>query len=208
MCNEPSTLRCSGCSSLWYCSKACQKGDWPLHKLLCSQMKTMELDTRPDASFRRAIFLSDSAVAPVIKFVWVKVEEVDATLERPVLKEWFSKSTTTGTFNYNHLRKRWLPGVLDIRHGDNYSWDGSLPNQGVMAATKGRPAHEWNGPLVVLRNKKTDRLNGMDPGLYTDVEIGDLRNIADYFAYCADYQYPYWLVPNNEDPEKWLTEEH
>ena len=31
-CSQPATLRCSRCQSSWYCSKDCQRSDWPLHK--------------------------------------------------------------------------------------------------------------------------------------------------------------------------------
>lgn len=34
-CQQPSARQCSGCKVVRYCSTACQKEDWPQHKLLC-----------------------------------------------------------------------------------------------------------------------------------------------------------------------------
>ena len=34
-CGQPSTLRCSQCKSMYYCSKACQRQHWPAHKASC-----------------------------------------------------------------------------------------------------------------------------------------------------------------------------
>lgn len=35
MYTNAGTLTCSGCHDIQYCSKDCQKTDWPLHKLVC-----------------------------------------------------------------------------------------------------------------------------------------------------------------------------
>ena len=39
-CGEPSKWRCTGCKAHSYCSEACQKSDWPEHKLRCKICKT------------------------------------------------------------------------------------------------------------------------------------------------------------------------
>ncbi|KAG0223507.1 hypothetical protein BGW41_005466 [Actinomortierella wolfii] len=38
-CNKPASLRCSRCKINHYCSAACQKADWPLHRHACSPVK-------------------------------------------------------------------------------------------------------------------------------------------------------------------------
>eukprot|EP00931_Biecheleriopsis_adriatica_P095180 TRINITY_DN68811_c0_g1_i1.p1 TRINITY_DN68811_c0_g1~~TRINITY_DN68811_c0_g1_i1.p1 ORF type:complete len:317 (+),score=45.41 TRINITY_DN68811_c0_g1_i1:89-952(+) len=35
VCNHKPAKACSGCSSTWYCSRACQKSDWKRHKPEC-----------------------------------------------------------------------------------------------------------------------------------------------------------------------------
>ena len=34
-CTRPGTKRCSRCKKVWYCSQACQRKQWPLHKEIC-----------------------------------------------------------------------------------------------------------------------------------------------------------------------------
>jgi len=38
-CDAPSTLRCSGCSKVYYCSKKCQKDAWAVHIFDCNPKK-------------------------------------------------------------------------------------------------------------------------------------------------------------------------
>ena len=35
--------RCAGCKSFSYCSKDCQRSDWPSHKRLCKSIQSLEL---------------------------------------------------------------------------------------------------------------------------------------------------------------------
>lgn len=36
ICHKKSSLKCSRCSKVFYCSTTCQKDDWPKHKIKCS----------------------------------------------------------------------------------------------------------------------------------------------------------------------------
>ena len=37
-CTKQAFKRCSKCRSVWYCSKECQVGDWPEHKVSCNRI--------------------------------------------------------------------------------------------------------------------------------------------------------------------------
>ncbi|CAD8161362.1 unnamed protein product [Paramecium pentaurelia] len=41
-CTKEATKRCSRCKQVWYCSKDCQVGDWPKHKLNCQIITTQK----------------------------------------------------------------------------------------------------------------------------------------------------------------------
>lgn len=63
---------CSGCHSIRYCSKLCQKTDWHLHKILSKSFKDFSDDTRPqkdDVVFKRAIFFPEDGDSP--EFMWI-----------------------------------------------------------------------------------------------------------------------------------------
>ena len=54
VCGEPAAKCCSRCTKKWYCSAACQRGDWKQHKKVCVD---------PNASSSKAEYVSVSMTA-------------------------------------------------------------------------------------------------------------------------------------------------
>ncbi|KAH8056911.1 hypothetical protein JL722_7131 [Aureococcus anophagefferens] len=61
------SYRCSGCKQVTYCSKACQRGDWPEHKIQCESVEEALLaksgEGDRNALLRRAKILASAGVA-------------------------------------------------------------------------------------------------------------------------------------------------
>jgi hypothetical protein len=57
-CGRPGTERCGGCRLIWYCSPACQKGDWkPRHRHLCAAHKRAVAEDAAFATWSPALRL-------------------------------------------------------------------------------------------------------------------------------------------------------
>ncbi|KAJ4374740.1 hypothetical protein N0V83_001816 [Neocucurbitaria cava] len=72
MCNHHSTKMCSGCKSIRYCSKACQRTDWAIHKLVCKDYQEF-LPTRPSPDHHSVISFPINEGQP--RFAWVRYIE-------------------------------------------------------------------------------------------------------------------------------------
>ncbi|KAH9861371.1 hypothetical protein J1614_011117 [Plenodomus biglobosus] len=72
MCSKSGKLKCSGCNSMHYCSNACQKTDWRLHKLVCKTFK-IHMITQPSPEHRSVIYFPVEEVVP--RFMWMKWTE-------------------------------------------------------------------------------------------------------------------------------------
>lgn len=70
-CDEHATLACSGCNTIRYCSQACQKADWSIHKIICKKYKEFLL-TSPGPDHHSAIYFSPDKPQP--RFIWVRYE--------------------------------------------------------------------------------------------------------------------------------------
>lgn len=60
-------IHCARCTSVRCCSPACQRDDWPRHKLLCKSFTS--LAGRPSSKMRRAILLPTNNNSP--QWTWV-----------------------------------------------------------------------------------------------------------------------------------------
>jgi hypothetical protein len=74
MCDKQGANACSSCHSIRYCSKLCQKTDWPLHKLLCKTYQDFDDKERPKSHdncvYKRGIHFPEHDETP--RFVWVR----------------------------------------------------------------------------------------------------------------------------------------
>ena len=70
-CNTACTSRCNGCKVARYCSKDCQRADWPLHKKVCKDFAgDAASPNRPSPGHRRILFFPACDKKPAI--VWGK----------------------------------------------------------------------------------------------------------------------------------------
>lgn len=116
-CNKPSLSlkphkKCVGCKSSSYCSKECQREDWPTHKLICAAFKPFtNANPRPSPEHKLALLLPVDNDQP--KFVW---------MHSPPSEEHFFESPQVEEFIGENTFKRWVyvssdlassnPGVL------------------------------------------------------------------------------------------------
>lgn len=186
MCNGSNAKSCSSCHAISYCSPKCQKLDWPLHKVICKPFTNMP--SRPSPSHKLAILFPVDSKEP--QLIWVKCEchvEDDGRiawkmpdtlplLEAENLNPIFRHEEFKGV-DRNVLRGFNLSYTVQVICRDNFLSDGSTPNVCVRHMTKGKMAHDWRGPIVVMRQPGT----AFDLVFYEDIRAGDLRVAIDYF---------------------------
>jgi hypothetical protein len=190
MCNTSDAKSCAVCHSASYCSKACQKADWPVHKIICKSFTT--LPQRPSPSHKLAFLLPTTSKTP--ELIWVKCElrtedEEYGSYQREmpdtggilssekVLPGYEGHPTERIPIKRNVLRGFNLDHTVKVAGRETSLIDGSKPNSCIMEITKGKTTHDWRGPIVVLRQPGTE----IDPRFYEDVTAADLRIAVDYF---------------------------
>jgi MYND finger len=180
VCTESSLKICKGCHNSKYCSRECQKADWPTHKLLCKTFK--DFASRPGNDYRRAIYLPVSSKKP--QFIWLLFERKNDDLsmtahDSPELGTLLGNDkpfATLGWMKSNPVRNKKLTHSIDIRYRDTFLTDGSLPNQSILNIKGSELAHDWRGPMVAYGLKGLD----FDPANSDDLDMTDLRHIVDY----------------------------
>lgn len=177
MCNKPDPQVCARCGSISYCSKECQVADWKTHKLLCAHLK--EFSTAPVKGMRRAILFPADSAKP--KFVWVAtVWSPSLGFEKSDAEKFIGDDKPTPKHHImrqNDHRKRFLQHCIHLIWRDNFTLDGSLPNQSVVLAAGGKAAYGWRGPIIAIaKNGKHD-----DPACFDDITLHDFRDVVDFF---------------------------
>ncbi|ETS87169.1 hypothetical protein PFICI_00997 [Pestalotiopsis fici W106-1] len=201
ICNSKDAKTCAGCKSTAYCGKACQKADWPCHKLLCSTLANEEFEKdRPDDSIRAVVFPTDED-KPVLRYFAVKgwVEGLyDAAGE--VLDEYdnqeFVKMVADALSDeedsyiqprpYAYIKVNKVRGYRDtesvLEVWTQLWYPEALPNQSILKAAGGKTKyHPWHRSvmIVAMTNPKTDERGEM---VYKDMSLRDFRDAVDWLA--------------------------
>ncbi|KAI1141100.1 hypothetical protein F5Y05DRAFT_299180 [Hypoxylon sp. FL0543] len=196
MCNKEPAMLCKRCRSCYYCSRECQRSDWPSHKLLCGEF--LSQSPRPSSSHKRAILFPVERVKP--KLIWVPCplkypsddEDYDPRPyeamnphpylgpDKPFVETMYIEHNPVRNRNLGCGMTYWAPRkegysvVLKIREAGLI--DGSKVNESLLVClgTNGRPAHPWSGPIIAARQTADER--------YEDITLADFRHVLDQFV--------------------------
>ncbi|KAI0400890.1 hypothetical protein F4802DRAFT_469005 [Xylaria palmicola] len=181
-CNRHAAIFYSICKSAYYCSRECQKADYPTHKLLCADFASIDITTRPAPHHIRAIFFPANQTKP--RFVWlpcaldIKVDgdEGRSPGRRPIVETILGPQHALRheIVQYNSILVRQLSHSLCICHYDDFWFQ---LNKSVARVTATGPGQyfNWHGNAIVY---------GSDQPLYRlgklkDLDMNDFRHITD-----------------------------
>ncbi|KAL4962166.1 uncharacterized protein BDV14DRAFT_179123 [Aspergillus stella-maris] len=194
MCNTSPGLRCSRCRSTYYCSRDCQKSDFPSHRLLCKQFATQP--DRPSPEHKRAIFFPVEKDNPCL--IWIpcsrQYDEEDGIRWTQIDPYPYlgTDKPNKGIMRIEHnpIRCRNLGcGFTDsaqykeghcvsLIYRDAYLKDGSSMNRSVLASVKASCAsttpYRYCGPMIALQEIHYED--------YADITLADFRHLMDYLV--------------------------
>ncbi|ORY63393.1 uncharacterized protein BCR38DRAFT_410323 [Pseudomassariella vexata] len=195
-CDRPGKNTCGQCNSAKYCSAACQKKDWPTHKVLCYQFVNDFQDSkRPSYKHVRGILFPAGENKP--KFIWVRQIHT-SNQARLILSEHLHCTESTGladscTFD-------WMPSKFE-KHGHGlmvlkrclFPPSGDIPiNKSILSLSK--PGHmklRFGNHLFLAHKSGREATYLLD-----DTDLRDFRHAIDYYQ-----QSPY--NPCVVDPERY-----
>lgn len=193
VCGKGNARRCNKCKSACYCSKACQRIDWPTHRLLCAEFATFDLATRPSKEHMRAVFFPPDEAKP--RIIWLNCPWQYGGYQSGEVEAFIGDSLPRITpITHDPFLGKKLPDQVQICFRDDFLLDGSDPNKSIAAITSTRFGryHDWRGPILAYSMLGSD----MNPRKYKDLELEDFRHIANYFL-----SYLYEPLPSSELPK-------
>jgi len=187
VCNNAGKQLCTGCGNINYCSRTCQKSDWPTHKLLRKTFK--DFINRPSPNSRRVILFPMNKEHP--KFIWVNslsqgvddvyfetvdVEQLEALLEGDEVKAQRYPIIPHRTYIERSARlNRSPPDTIILASTENYTISVSTQNTSIMKLTDGASCRPCHGPTVAYGMKG----EGTRQTCIDDLDTTDFKPIVD-----------------------------
>ena len=186
MCDTPDSRLCDRCKSSHYCSVACQRNDWPTHKLLCTTFSNFDLANRPHDLAFRAIYFPVDDTKP--KLVWLQCKlyhdgDPPEPVHVPQYEELMGRSFVGRQLVESDPRlKRVMPNALFISFRDAFSHDGSEVNSSIHSITSisSGPHFAWRGPMLAYAMIGHYDDDDLGPVLFKDIDMKDFRLVCDY----------------------------
>ncbi|KAI0384503.1 hypothetical protein F5Y04DRAFT_230853 [Hypomontagnella monticulosa] len=183
VCNISDAYFCGRCRNTRYCSKTCQRADWPIHKLLCPAFLKFNATDRPSKEHFCAILFPVNKEKP--ELIWLHCpwheDEEEGRYQCPDKGPFLGKDafSPSQSIQYNVVLEREISNTICVAYRDAFLIDGSLPNESVAAITSTQPypTHDWRGPILAYGMKGL----GIDQTDCNDLDMNDFRHISDYF---------------------------
>ena len=190
VCHKLERTACTGCLNAVYCSKACQKRDWPIHKILCKSFKNFADSTRPSKTHIRALLFPDHSATP--EFIWLPT----STVEFPDVNQYLDHPASVAGFPYAR------GGVEDARcvsfyHESDFADVRTGHNQVMKVAIpflRKNTMPFWVGNVVVVASQSVclppEEMHGFEEldarrDINADLDMGDLKAVFEYIRLTA-----------------------
>ncbi|CAA7263026.1 unnamed protein product [Cyclocybe aegerita] len=166
-CNAPSSTRCSLCQSVYYCSPEHIRADWPSHKLDCYVKPPKDALSLSDCVRKKVtgiLFAEDADEPRLIQLnVLIGYTRTGQTWQTLNLRPYLPDDEKRGRARVR-LDGPMVPGeggiklglMSDVFYRRNFTSDGSQRNRCIERSTKGKMAHPWSGPFIMLRRTHLD----------------------------------------------------
>jgi hypothetical protein len=126
-CNEPNGRHCARCKNARYCSTACQKADWPIHKLLCPTFADFDASNRAtDEHFRAILFPVDEEKPELIWLHCKWHSDEESRYQHPEAESLLGPGAfpMDAPIQYNPVLKRTLSDTIYVCYRDTFLIDG------------------------------------------------------------------------------------
>ncbi|KAH9987532.1 hypothetical protein BJV77DRAFT_950121 [Russula vinacea] len=184
VCFMSTSMWCSRCQNVWYCSPEHLQSDWPRHRLECvpsASARSNVLPTPPPVQPRlitvSAILFVPQEDRPRVITVTCTPPSTPAqgTCPTPFVQEYFAGEQPNNIVLTQGLNGEPLRFPLQLWYSPGALAMNAPINQAITRITSGSASKPWCGPVIVLK------YNGSRRQGYSDAGSNDLPALSAYF---------------------------